>query len=124
MLEVINFQHCHGSVQSWGHMERLTVENVSGHFNLERHPHSWLLPAALHANLHPSSLPFMGLMGAATVQDDERMQQEAGVGFIDVGVGHPCTQLSSISTETFQSWIETFYSHLKEHVQQSCRSIG
>lgn len=61
---------------------------------------------------------------AAGMQDDGLMQEAAGVGFIDVGVGHPCTQLSSISTDTFQSWIETFYSHLTDHVQQACKSIG
>ena len=52
------------------------------------------------------------------------MQREAGVGFIDIGVGHPCTQLSAISSETFQSWIETFYRLLMDHVQQACESGG
>ena len=52
------------------------------------------------------------------------MQAEAGVGFIDVGVGHPCTQLSKISSETFQSWVGTFYDHLTEHVRQACKSVG
>ncbi|KAK9866566.1 hypothetical protein WJX84_005361 [Apatococcus fuscideae] len=87
---------------------------LSGHYY--SNPGNWMWRILKETGIAPSTI--RGSM------DDELMQREAGVGFIDIGVGHPCTQLSAISSETFQSWIETFYRLLMDHVQQACESGG
>ncbi|KAK9903322.1 hypothetical protein WJX75_002770 [Coccomyxa subellipsoidea] len=57
-------------------------------------------------------------------QDDERMVTEAGVGFLDVGCGHPGTLLSEFSSQTFQSWAPAFYARLEAHMERAAKNAG
>lgn len=52
------------------------------------------------------------------------MPGEAGVGFIDVGIGNPGTELASFSAKVLQGWVHNFYRHLLEHCQRAATSVG
>ena len=58
------------------------------------------------------------------IQDDWKMPIEAGVGFIDVGIGHPGTEQASFSVEVMQSWVPDFYRHLADHTARAAASVG
>ena len=62
-------------------------------------------------------------MGACR-QDDWRMPSEAGVGFVDVGIGHPGTELASFTIEVLQGWVPGFYRHLAGHVRRASQAAG
>jgi TDG/mug DNA glycosylase family protein len=55
---------------------------------------------------------------------DDVLQDEAGVGFIDVGVGHPGTDSSKFTSEDFATWSEGFYYYLGKHLKEANESIG
>ena len=57
------------------------------------------------------------------LQDDWLMPAEVGVGFVDVGIGHPGTELASFSTPELQSWVPEFYRRLTSHMQRACSSV-
>lgn len=57
-------------------------------------------------------------------QDDYKMPDEAGVGFLDVGCGVPGTHLSKFSSETMQGWGSGFFIRLAAHMQRASQSIG
>lgn len=51
------------------------------------------------------------------------MPHEVGVGFVDVGIGHPGTELASFSTDILQSWVPEFYRRLTGHTERASSSI-
>ncbi|KAK9808370.1 hypothetical protein WJX73_007553 [Symbiochloris irregularis] len=57
-------------------------------------------------------------------QDDWLMPEEVGVGFLDVGIGHPGTEQASFSIREIQSWVPDFYRRLTGHMQRACESSG
>ena len=59
-----------------------------------------------------------------SMQHDDRMLAEAGIGFTDVGSGIPGTHSSQFDSATFQSWGSGFYSRLAAHVSRVCDSLG
>jgi TDG/mug DNA glycosylase family protein len=55
---------------------------------------------------------------------DDQLPTTAGVGFLDVGTGHPGTQSSSFSSRDFAKWRPVFYARLKAHVREvSARGV-
>ena len=61
---------------------------------------------------------------AEGAKGDDVMPEQRGVGFIDVGVGHPGTDSSKFSSEEFLQWKKNFYSHLESHLKEANKSIG
>ena len=55
---------------------------------------------------------------------DDLLPSTAGVGFIDVGTGHPGTHSSSFSSDDFARWRPVFYARLKAHVARASASVG
>ncbi|GMH40337.1 hypothetical protein BSKO_08241 [Bryopsis sp. KO-2023] len=55
--------------------------------------------------------------------DDDKMQSDAGVGFTDVGTGHPGTVSSDFGSSTFVPWREDFFSRMKAHLGRACSEI-
>lgn len=52
------------------------------------------------------------------------MPAEVGVGFLDVGFGHPGTEQASFSIREMQSWVPEFYRRLTSHMQRACEACG
>eukprot|EP00803_Ostreobium_quekettii_P001391 evm.model.scf_794.2 EVM.evm.TU.scf_794.2 scf_794:37497-41914(+) len=57
-------------------------------------------------------------------EDDDRMAAEAGVGFTDVGTGHPGTNSADFKSSTFIGWRKSFFSRLAAHLGRASSSIG
>ncbi|CAG9461501.1 unnamed protein product [Pedinophyceae sp. YPF-701] len=47
--------------------------------------------------------------------DDELMPADAGVGFVDVGTGHPGTDSRKFDVRDFAAWSGVFYGRLRDH---------
>lgn len=58
------------------------------------------------------------------LQDDDLMLTEAGVGFVDVGTGHPGTHSHDFTSATFVNWASVFYDRLSAHMRRASASIG
>lgn len=52
------------------------------------------------------------------------MLPEAGVGFVDVGIGHPGTHSHKFTSATFANWASVFYDRLSDHMRRASASIG
>jgi hypothetical protein len=81
-------------------------------------------PNNLHPVDHPNSTGIapQGIRGA---QDDGLMPERAGVGFTDIGTGHPGTDSSQFSSQLIQStWAPDFYGRLAGHMQRASDAIG
>ncbi|KXZ56817.1 hypothetical protein GPECTOR_1g736 [Gonium pectorale] len=90
--------------------------------------HAW---QSGHYYSNPSNLMWRILIstgiappGTRGAEDDDRLPREAGVGFLDVGCGHPGTDSSSFASEVFDAWSRAFYSRLKAHMARAAASIG
>ncbi|EFJ51932.1 hypothetical protein VOLCADRAFT_116135 [Volvox carteri f. nagariensis] len=86
----------------------------SGHYYSNPSNHMWRLLVA--TGIAPS-----WVRGA---QDDDRLPGAVGVGFLDVGCGHPGTDSSSFKSEVFLSWSRAFYTRLRDHMARAAASIG
>ncbi|GIL42815.1 hypothetical protein Vafri_192 [Volvox africanus] len=86
----------------------------SGHYYSHPANHMWRLLIA--TGIAPP--------GTRSAEDDDRLPAAAGVGFLDVGCGHPGTDSSSFSSEVFKSWSQAFYARLKGHMDRASASIG
>ncbi|GLI69099.1 hypothetical protein VaNZ11_013645 [Volvox africanus] len=86
----------------------------SGHYYSHPANHMWRLLIA--TGIAPP--------GTRSAEDDDRLPAAAGVGFLDVGCGHPGTDSSSFSSEVFKSWSQAFYARLKAHMGRASASIG
>lgn len=62
--------------------------------------------------------------GTTGPEDDDQLPTTWGVGFTDVGTGHPGTDSSQFSSRTFIQWRQDFYHRLRSHVAQACKTIG
>lgn len=58
------------------------------------------------------------------LQDDHRMPEEAGIGFVDVGCGIPGTHLHKFSSEIMQGWGSGFFIRLTAHLQRANQHLG
>lgn len=58
------------------------------------------------------------------LQDDDLMLPQAGVGFVDVGTGHPGTHSHKFKSATFVTWSSVFYKRLTDHMERASASIG
>ncbi|GIL73170.1 hypothetical protein Vretimale_4762 [Volvox reticuliferus] len=86
----------------------------SGHYYSHPANHMWRLLIA--TGIAPP--------GTRSAEDDDRLPAAAGVGFLDVGCGHPGTDSASFSSEVFKSWSQVFYAQLKAHMGRASASIG
>lgn len=57
-------------------------------------------------------------------EDDSRMPSVAGVGFVDVGSGHPGTDSSKFKASHFAQWRQPFYDKLNAHAARAAKSLG
>ena len=56
--------------------------------------------------------------------DDDKMPALAGVGFTDIGTGHPGTDSAQFSSETIQGdWAPDFYARLARHVRRASAAV-
>eukprot|EP00775_Hariotina_reticulata_P010204 gene10204-10365_t len=62
--------------------------------------------------------------GTTVPEADDTMPTEAGVGFTDVGTGHPGTDSAQFTSRDFQAWRSSFYARLAAHLQKACAAIG
>ncbi|KAK9815922.1 hypothetical protein WJX72_012023 [[Myrmecia] bisecta] len=90
--------------------------------------HAWLTG---HSYSHPANWMWRILKGTGIAppsirgaQDCLRMPGDAGVGFLDVGCGHPGTVLSEFSSATFAEWSVAFYARLTAHLQRAAMNAG
>jgi len=88
---------------------------ASGHYY--SNPSNRMFPILRETGIAPSDV-------CAGPQDDGKLQEAAGVGFIDVGVGNPGTDSRKFSSEDLRRWSTTFYEHLKAHTAAASDSIG
>ncbi|KAG2499959.1 hypothetical protein HYH03_002244 [Edaphochlamys debaryana] len=87
---------------------------ASGHYYSNPSNHMWRILIA-------TGIAPPGTRGA---QDDDRLPGAAGVGFLDVGCGHPGTDSSQFSSADFERWSSAFYARLRAHVARAGASIG
>ncbi|GLC44399.1 uracil DNA N-glycosylase Thp1 [Pleodorina starrii] len=86
----------------------------SGHYYSHPANHMWRV-------LIGTGIAPPGVRGA---EDDDRLPGEAGVGFLDVGCGHPGTDSSSFKSHVFEAWSRAFYARLRAHMTRASASIG
>lgn len=48
----------------------------------------------------------------------------AGVGFTDLGTGHPGTDSSSFSSAVLLTWRDEFYERLRNHLRRTAAAMG
>ncbi|MEW5317321.1 MAG: hypothetical protein WDW38_008631 [Sanguina aurantia] len=85
----------------------------TGHFYSNPSNHMWRLLSA-------SGIAPLGSGPSA----DDTLPDSAGVGFTDVGTGHPGTDSSEFKSSHFQDWSLSFYSRLVNHTQEASLSAG
>lgn len=56
--------------------------------------------------------------------DDGKMPLVAGIGFTDVGSGHPGTHSSKFTSSHFTAWRQPFFDRLRGHTARASSSIG
>ena len=56
--------------------------------------------------------------------DDDKMPLVAGIGFTDVGSGHPGTHSSKFTSSHFSEWRQPFFDRLRDHTARASSSIG
>lgn len=90
--------------------------------------HAW---ATGHYYSNPSNwmwkiLPESGVAPAWVrgCEADDRLPEEAGIGFVDVGCGHPGTESAKFSSEDFKVWAEGFYRRLSEMAAEAGERSG
>lgn len=57
-------------------------------------------------------------------EDDDKMQSVAGVGFLDLGTGHPGTDSRQFGASHFAQWIPVFYERLRAHAARASAAVG
>uniref|UniRef100_A0A7S3QS02 Uncharacterized protein n=1 Tax=Dunaliella tertiolecta TaxID=3047 RepID=A0A7S3QS02_DUNTE len=87
--------------------------------------------AASHVYAHKSNhmwrlLKQTGIAPPETTgpEADDTMPHSVGVGFTDVGTGHPGTKSSDFPTQVFLRWREDFYERMRAHMRAASESIG
>jgi TDG/mug DNA glycosylase family protein len=55
---------------------------------------------------------------------DDLLPRTSGVGFLDVGTGHPGTQSAAFSSADFARWRPAFYARLRAHVAAASARVG
>ncbi|KAG1651377.1 hypothetical protein FOA52_006965, partial [Chlamydomonas sp. UWO 241] len=86
----------------------------AGHFYA--HPANRMWPILIKTGLAPP--------GSTGAHDDDRCAAEAGVGFTDLGTGHPGTDSSRFSSTVLGAWRQGFYERLAAHARRTCASVG
>ncbi|GFH08180.1 UDG domain-containing protein [Haematococcus lacustris] len=62
-----------------------------------------------------------GITGA---EDDDKLPAAAGVGFSDVGAGHPGTDSAAFSSQVFVQWRQEFYTRMRAHLAAASAAMG
>jgi len=57
-------------------------------------------------------------------EDDKKMPTLVGVGFTDVGAGHPGTNSSKFTSANFSEWRQPFFDRLSQHAQRAAETLG
>ena len=90
--------------------------------------HAW---ATGHYYSNPSNwmwkiLPESGIAPAWVrgCEADDRLPDEAGIGFVDVGCGHPGTESAKFSSGDFEVWAKGFYGRLREMAAEAGERNG
>lgn len=87
----------------------------SGH--VYAHPANWMWRLLIATGIAPP--------GTQGPEDDDRMPHDCGVGFTDLGTGHPGTVSSTFSNQVLQGqWRDEFYERMQSHLQLTARKIG
>ena len=55
---------------------------------------------------------------------DDRLPEEAGIGFVDVGCGHPGTESAKFTSQDFEAWAGGFYGRLERAVAEAGQGAG
>lgn len=78
-----------------------------------------MLPLLMLLPLLPPPTP---LLAADAVAADAAAV--AGVGFTDLGTGHPGTDSSSFSSAVLLTWRDEFYERLRNHLRTTAAALG
>ena len=60
----------------------------------------------------------------AGCEADDRLPEEAGIGFVDVGCGHPGTESAKFTSQDFEAWAGGFYNRLERAVAEAGEGAG
>lgn len=55
---------------------------------------------------------------------DDRLPEEAGIGFVDVGCGHPGTESAKFTSQDFEAWAGGFYRRLERAAAEAGGRAG